>query len=434
MKTALTIAGSDSSGGAGIQQDLRVFSSLGVYGASAITAITAQNTIGIQKIEILPLRIISAQIDSVMKDLKPTAVKTGMLATKKIVSLVYKKMREYSVKNLVVDPVMFSTSGKRLLEEDALPELRRLISISKLVTPNIHEAEILSGIRIESEEDMEIAAERIGNCVITGGELNATDILYYKESYRFGSKWKEVNIHGSGCAFSAAITANLANNLDLINSVKCAKEFIEDSINRNFAVGSGLRVLDTGRIKLGTTQDEKEKKSVIENVEKAVRNFILNENSYKLVPETGINIAMALPNAKGIEDVAAITGRLIFNRKRIIPVGEIDFSGSSHLARVVLTAMRYNPEKRAAMNIKFSDEILKICENLDLKIAGFEREKQPKNTRTMEWGTKEAIKKLNLVPDIIYDRGGKGKEAMIRILGSDAIDVTEIATKISNLL
>jgi len=436
MKKALTVAGSDSGGGAGIQQDLKVFSSLSVYGTSVITAITAQNTLGIQKIQVLPLQIISAQIDSVMKDISPDAVKTGMLVNSEIITLVYEKVKEYKVENLVVDPVMVSTSGDRLLDENSVDEMKKLVSIARLTTPNIYEAEILSGIRISTEKDMEKSAKKIGNCIVTGGHLNAVDVLYYDgEFHHFESKEKiKTKIHGTGCAFSAAITASLAKGLDIVSAIKNAKGFMDKSISRNFSIGSGLRILDTADLKLGRTFVDREKNIVIGNIENAVQEFIANENSHRLMPEVGINIAMALKNAKNIEEVAGITGRLVRDKNKIVPVGNIDFGGSYHIARIILTIMKFDPEKRAAMNIKFSDKILKACEKLDLSIGIFDREKQPKDKKTMEWGTLEAIKECGRVPDIIYDKGAVGKEAMIRILGKDAKNVVGIALRIGELL
>jgi len=295
MKTVLTIAGSDSGGGAGIQQDLKTFSAFRLHGASVITAVTAQNTIGVQKIFILPLDIIGAQIDSVITDLKPVAVKTGMLASSEVIGLVYEKVRHYNIENLVVDPVMVSTSGDRLLEENAIKEMKKLISIARISTPNIQEAEILSGMKIETEKDMEKSARKIGNCVIKGGHLNATDILHYNgKIHRFESKEKkEMKIHGTGCAFASAIAACLALGLEIPDAVKRTKEFMDSIIGRNFTVGSGLRIADTSKIKLGRTYETEGERSVIENIEMAIQKFVSNEDSYRLMPEVGINLAMA---------------------------------------------------------------------------------------------------------------------------------------------
>jgi len=436
IKKVLTIAGSDSGGGAGIQQDLKVFSALKTHGACVITAVTAQNTIGVQGFEVLSGKIIGQQIDSVMQDIKPDAVKTGMLASSEIIRVVGKKMKEYSVRNLVVDPVMVSTSGLRLLDEDAMEELRRLISLAKIVTPNISEAEALSGLTIKTHRGMEKAAEKISSCLVKGGHLDAVDVLFHEDRfYEFKTRGRtEARMHGAGCALSAAIAANLAKGDDLVAAVQKAKDYMDDAIARNFAAGSGLRLLDTGGICLGRTYPEKASGLVIADIEDAVGFFASHANAGKLAPQVGINIAMARKGAKGIEDVAGISGRIVRDRERLVPVGTIEFGGSAHVGRVVLTAMRHDARKRAAMNIRFDEDILSACRKLGLSVGSFEREKQPSDTKTVEWGTHEAINKCGRVPDIIYDRGGLGKEAMIRIIGRDARSVAKTAGKIAALL
>ena len=253
MKCALTIAGSDSGGGAGIQQDLKVFSSLKVYGTSVICAVTAQNTLGVQGFEAVSPKIVGMQIDSVMSDLRPAAVKTGMLANKEIIDVVTRKTKGYKIRNLIVDPVMVSTSGHRLLDKDAINSMKKLISHSLLVTPNVPEAEVLSGIKIRNEEDMRAASEIIGNCLVKGGHMRGTDYLFYEgELTELKTKsFVKKKIHGTGCALSAAITAYLALGYDVPDAVKKSKKYIDEAIKRNYSVGKGLNVLDTAGINKG---------------------------------------------------------------------------------------------------------------------------------------------------------------------------------------
>lgn len=436
MRTVLTIAGSDSSGGAGIQQDLKVFSAFRLHGASALTAVTAQNTVGVQRVFALPADVVEAQIDSVMQDIKPDAAKTGMLANSEIIDSVRRKIREYNIRNLVVDPVMVSTSGHRLLNEEAIEAMRKLVSVSKISTPNIYEAEVLSGIKIKTERDMVKAAEEIGDCVVKGGHLNAVDILFYGgKIYRFPPKEKKkFSIHGTGCAFSAAVASNLALGKDIPSAVESAKEYMNSVIDRTFSPGSGLRLADAAGIKLALTYEENKKKEVIEKLEAAVYSLLNNENAYLLMPQVGSNVAMALPNASSLSEVAGISGRLVRCEKKVIPVGVIKFGGTSHVGRIVLTAMKFDPKMRAAMNIRYSEGIIETCSKLNFSISSFNRSKQPLDSKTMEWGTAEAIKEAGKVPDIIFDRGGVSKEAMVRILGKDAFSVVEKAKKIAEKL
>ncbi|MFZ2455174.1 MAG: bifunctional hydroxymethylpyrimidine kinase/phosphomethylpyrimidine kinase [Candidatus Altiarchaeia archaeon] len=433
MKKALTIAGSDSGGGAGIQQDQKVFSSIGVHGTTVITSVTAQNTVGVQDYAVLAPETIAAQIDSVFSDIRPDAMKTGMLANTEVISVVRKSLKKYKASNLVIDPVMVSTSGHRLLEEDAIESLRKLFPLAVLVTPNIPEAEILSGIKIHSRSDMKKAAEKIGDCVVKGGHLDAVDVLHYKGEFSMfeGSGLVDEKIHGAGCAFSAAIAAYLAKEYPVPAAVRKAKEYVDQAINRNMAVGRGARILDTGNIKLGRTYAEKKKAEVIENLEEAVAKFVSDENSFKLIPQVGANIVMALPDAENVSGIAGLTGRLIRDRDCVVPVGWIDYGASTTTGRVLLTARRHDRKIRAAMVLRFGEDVITACLKAKLSAVEFERDAQKPDGETIEYGTDYAIKSYKKAPDIVYDRGGMKKEAVVRVFGTDAINVVEKALLIS---
>ena len=246
---AMTIAGSDSGGGAGIQADLKTFSALGVYGSSTLTAITAQNTVGVTMVHEIPIDIIVAQIDAVLSDIGADAVKTGMLASSAIVETVAEEMERHQVSRLVVDPVMVAMSGDRLLREDAVEALRtRLIPLAAVVTPNIPEAEALTGLKIETDEDVRRAAEAIVQLgaravVVKGGhrEGPATDLFY--DGVRFqefsAPRIDTVNTHGTGCTFASAVAAGLARGLEVVESVELAKDYVTEAIRRSFPVGHG---------------------------------------------------------------------------------------------------------------------------------------------------------------------------------------------------
>jgi len=433
VKKALSIAGSDSGGGAGIQQDLKVFSSIGLHGTAVITSVTAQNTIGVQDYTVLPPEIISAQIDSVFSDIRPDAIKTGMLANVETISVVRKKLKKYKAANLVIDPVMVSTSGHRLLEEDAIESLRKLFPLAVLVTPNIPEAEILSGMKITSRSDMKKAAEEIGDCVVKGGHLDAVDVLYYDCGFSLfeGSGRVDEKIHGAGCAFSAAIAAYLAKEYSVLDAVKKAKGYVDGAINRNMAVGRGARILDTGNIKLSRTYAEKKKAAVMENLEEAVARFVSAENAYKLIPQVGANIVMALDNAENVSEIAGLTGRLIRDRDRVVPVGWLDYGASTTTGRVLLTARRHDKKIRAAMVLRFGEDVIAACLKAKLSAVEFERDAQKPDGEALEYGTDYAIKLYKKVPDVVYDRGGMKKEAIVRVFGTDAMNVVEKALLIS---
>lgn len=255
MKTALTIAGSDSGGGAGIQADLKTFSALGVYGMSVLTSITAQNTLGVQGIHDLPPEFVGLQIDSVMQDIGADAVKIGMLSNIQIIKIVSKKIKEYKVKNLVIDPVMVAKGGDRLLKEDAVEALKQdLIPLAIIVTPNLIEAEVLSGLKIQNIIDMKEAAQEIyklgpRNVLIKGGHLlseEAIDFLYDGESFKEfkAERINTKNTHGTGCTLSSAIAAGLAQEKEIEEAVDIAKRYITLAIQNSLDIGHGHGSLD----------------------------------------------------------------------------------------------------------------------------------------------------------------------------------------------
>lgn len=246
---ALTIAGSDSGAGAGIQADLKTFAALGVYGTSVITAITAQNTKGVTQILELAPGLVAAQIDAVIEDIGTHALKTGMLANSAIIEVVAEKIQEHRLQNLVVDPVMVAKSGDLLLREEAIEAMRsKLLPLATIVTPNLPEAEQLTGMKCSRVKEIKEAARRIiamgaKSVVIKGGHRKgpATDLFYDGKKFRqlTSPRIRTTNTHGTGCTFSAAIAANLARGEKLENAVAQAKQYVTQAIRKGFAIGSG---------------------------------------------------------------------------------------------------------------------------------------------------------------------------------------------------
>lgn len=256
MKTALTIAGSDSSGGAGIQADIKTMLAHHVYAMSAVTALTAQNTTGVTGIMEVPPEFLEAQLDAVFTDIFPDAVKIGMVSSAPLIRVIGKQLREYGAANIVVDPVMVSTSGSRLMAEDGAEALKEeLFPLAALITPNIPEACVLSGREISTPEDMEQAAEAIGraygcNVLLKGGhQLNdANDLLYSQGTLRWfrGRRIENPNTHGTGCTLSSAIASNLARGMELEEAVKAAKEYLSGALGAMLDLGKGSGPLDHG--------------------------------------------------------------------------------------------------------------------------------------------------------------------------------------------
>ena len=249
MKTALTIAGSDSSGGAGIQADIKTMTCNGVFAMSAVTALTAQNTTGVQGIFEVSPEFLGLQIDSVFTDIRPDAVKIGMVASKELISVIAERLSFYKAENIVVDPVMVATSGAKLISDDAIDALKeKLFPLAGVLTPNIPEAEVLSGMEIKSAEDMCAAAKLIGEkygCAVLckgGHQLNdANDLLFHKGVSRWfnGKRIDNPNTHGTGCTLSSAIASNLAKGFTLDEAVERGKAYISGALSAMLDLGAG---------------------------------------------------------------------------------------------------------------------------------------------------------------------------------------------------
>ena len=253
MKSALTIAGSDPTGGDGLQADIKVFRAFGVHVLSAASALTAQNTEGVISVYPVDKNCFAEQLDVLLKDITPDAVKTGMLYSKQLAGVIAESISRYSLKNLVIDPVSVSSSGVSLVEDGTLDAIReQLFPLAKVITPNIYEASVLTGISIEDVTQMEEAARELRkmgpeNVMITGGHLEgeALDLFYDGFSFfRLESAKREGEYHGTGCAFSAAITASLALGHTPLEAAQKAKEFIGEAIKNAYHLGKGMRLLN----------------------------------------------------------------------------------------------------------------------------------------------------------------------------------------------
>lgn len=249
LKTALTIAGSDCSGGAGIQADLKTMTMNGVYAMSAITALTAQNTTGVRAIQELTPDFLKQQIDAVFEDIYPDAVKIGMVSSSELIHVIADRLRYYKAKNVVVDPVMVATSGSTLMKNDAVQTLiEELLPVATLVTPNIPEAQVLSGLAIETKADMITAAKQIGDTshcsvLLKGGHSinDANDLLYANGELVWfkGKRINNPNTHGTGCTLSSATASNLAKGFTLAESVQRAKDYISGALATQLDLGKG---------------------------------------------------------------------------------------------------------------------------------------------------------------------------------------------------
>lgn len=434
MKTVMTIAGVDPGGGAGIAADIKTFAVLGVHGTCVVTSLTAQNTKGVLNSFDVPAGFIEEQFDAIVSDIKIDYIKTGMLSSPEIIRVVAKLIKKEKLP-VVIDPVMAAQAGGTLLKSEAVNVLiEELLPLSVITTPNKSEAEKLSGIMINDLNDAKKAGRKIHelgarSVMITGGHLKGTDVLYSNGEFTLiEGKLIKGGTHGSGCTHSAAIAAELAKGSDLVEAAHRAKRFVEQAIMRSARIGEG----DSPVNQLGEIIAESEKYNIIKKLEEAVLLIENNKRFSNLIPEVGCNIAMGIKNASNVSDVAAVSGRIVKLKGAPHAVGCVSFGASSHIARIVLTVMHYDCLMRAAMNIRYSEEALAACSDLGLSISSFDREDEPEDVSTMEWGVGDAVRRAGKIPDVIFDKGGMGKEAMIRLLGQDAVGISKTAIRIAD--
>lgn len=249
MKTVLTIAGSDCSGGAGIQADIKTITAHNLYAMSAITALTAQNTMGVTGVSDVSPEFLKMQLDAIFEDIYPDAVKIGMVSNIEIIDTIVERLTYHNAKNIVVDPVMVATSGSKLLKKEAVEAVKKkLIPLADIITPNISEAEVLSGIKIKTSKDMEISAQIIskmlgGAVLVKGGHIgeSANDLILYQDSFYWidGKRIDTDNTHGTGCTLSSAIACNLAQGFSIQESVSNAKKYITGALSFGLNLGNG---------------------------------------------------------------------------------------------------------------------------------------------------------------------------------------------------
>jgi hydroxymethylpyrimidine kinase/phosphomethylpyrimidine kinase len=442
---ALTIAGSDSGGGAGIQADLKTFYALGVYGLTVITAVTAQNTVEVRGIYPLPSEAVKYQLEAVAYDIGFDSAKTGMVYDADQVDVIAGFFAE-NRKPLVVDPVFRATVGAELSTSRAYEALKyRLIPLASVVTPNIDEASILAGFRIEDLEDAIKAAEVIAELgcdyvVVKGGHLKGDrviDIVYRRGRVRLIESVRvEGGTHGAGCSFSAAITAYIARGLSIDESIDRAKEFIVDAIRFSEPIGKGVKPVNP----LATLYRDSERFRVLSILEQALIRIKGLKGFSKLIPEVRSNLVMSLPYPRGLEDVAGYPSRIAPYRDSVEAFSKPEFGASKHLARAILELQKLGFDIRSAINLKYSDDIIEACRRIGFKVGFYDRREEPEDVKRVEgatipWGIRRAVEGLSgCKPDVIYHMGDWGKEPMILLLGRDPLDVVDKLEAILKIL
>jgi len=427
MAIALTIAGSDSVGGAGLQADLKGFEAVGVHGCSVVTCVTSQNTKGVASIHAVPTSEVASQLRSVLEDVRLDAVKTGMLYSPDIIKTVSQLLKGTDAP-IVVDPVMAATTGSDLHIGGFVEALiAKMLPMTTLLTPNLSEASRLSGIEVRNERSARAAGLEILELgpkavLVKGGHLRGAEAADYLcvdgAVTKLSSPRIDVEVHGTGCALASMIAANMALGHDLEDSVKRAKGMIYKAIVARETVGRGVPCANP----LAILRIEAAKPSMLEELEEAAHE-LESMLTPALIPEVGLNMGYGILGALEQDEVAAFDGRVVRVGNRAKRVGCARFGASKHVARIVLAASSHDPEVRCAMNLKYSEENLEACRKAKLRMSTFDRRKEPKGVSSMTWGVHKAIGSHGSVPDAIYDLGGVGKEPMIRLLGRSPDDV-----------
>ena len=444
MKRVLTFAGSDSGGGAGLQADIKTVTVLGGYGLSVVTALTAQNTKEVRGARAVPPDFVRLQADAVLEDIGADAAKTGMLAGPEVVEAVAAAVRDNSVPNLVVDPVMAAASGGELLAREAVATLKKeLLPLAVMVTPNLDEAAVLAGRDVQSLDDMREAARIIHglgpqNVLVKGGHLpgRAVDVLYDGRDFHLleGERIGTENTHGTGCTMSAALAFFLAEGQAPLEAARSAKEFVTQAIRHAPDIGSGFRPSNPYAWLLPRLDRE----AVLDELREALAR-LLREPLGGLIPEIRSNLGYAVPGSRDWPDVAAVPGRISQIGSRLVACSEPAFGATRHVARVILTAMKYDQEMRSAIDIRCDKDVLAACEAAGLIGASFDRAEEPPDVREREgsslaWGVNLALSRTEAVPDYIFDSGGMGKEPVVRILGRTPCEVVDKVVRIGRSL
>lgn len=429
----LSIGGADPSSGAGIQGDIRAASVLGVNCFSVITAITSQNSTKFSDAEPISPRMIESQIDSIFSDFEVDAITIGMVYDSNTIQIVHSKLKDKKIP-IILDPVIESTTGGMLLKEDALEQFRKLlIPLCVAITPNVSEAQILSGVKITKESDMIRAAKKLSslgakNTVITGHKFvknKISDFVYEgrKGSNISGNKIGE-EAHGSGCTFAFALSYAIASKNTFHDAVKFAKHFTHQSIEGAQMLGRGIKITNPKKDKIRT------------ELSLAIKEFESLEDSYGLIPECQTNFVYSKQNPKSLSDILGVSGRIVKAGRRLVVAGNLEYGGSKHVASAVLTMQKKFPKIRSALNIRYDQKTIERFQKTKNRIASYDRADEPDKTKNREnssisWGIKSAIKSSKSAPDIVYHRGDVGKEPMIIVFGENP---KQVVTKISKIL
>ena len=414
----LSIGGSDPSSGAGIQSDVKTFENHDVYGFTAITAITSQNTKKISKIAPISAKDIRTQLESVLSDFQIDAIKIGMVYDSSIIKIVNTMIKNQKCP-IVVDPIIESTTKKILLKKSAINNYKKyIIPLATIITPNKKEAKILSGCSKAEDAAKELQKLGAKNVIITGFRESEKEIedLVMEVDNNYILKGKKIKIinHGSGCNYSASITASLARKKSIYEATVTAKEYVYQSIKKSKNLGKGIKIT------------HKEISKIQKELSHSILDFQNIKNVSKLIPECQTNFVFSKDKPKTIKNVLGISGRLVKSGNNVIQAGELVFGGSQHVATAVIRVSKKFSKIRSAINIKYEPKIITNAKKHRMSVLSYDRKNESKKSKSKEnssisWGISSCLK--SNIPDIIYHKGDFGKEPMIIVFGETPAEV-----------
>jgi hydroxymethylpyrimidine/phosphomethylpyrimidine kinase len=429
----LSIGGSDPSSGAGIQGDIRVASALGVNCFSVITVITSQNSTKFLDVESVSPKTIEKQIDAILSDFEVDAITIGMVYNSDAIRVIHSRLKREKIP-IILDPVIESTTGGILLKKSSLGSFRKLlIPLCHIITPNVFEAEILSGVRITKGSDLMRAAKKLSSLgakkiVITGHKFvkNKISDFVFENGKGHSISDSKINYetHGSGCTFSFVLGYAVASKHTFGDAVKFAKQFTYQSIENSQKLGHGVNI----------TKPKQDK--IRDNLRSAIAEFGNLKDAYGLIPECQTNFVYSKQEPESLLDILGVSGRIVKAGKRLIVAGNLEYGGSKHVATAVLTIQKKFPEIRSAINIRYDQKTNERFQKTNNMISSYDRTDEPANTKNMEnssisWGVERAIRNSKFAPDIIYHTGDVGKEPMIIVFGKNP---KQVVAKISKIL
>ena len=433
MKNILTIAGYDPSSGAGITKDLDVFYALGIHGISVPTCLVLQGPQGVQGVYPIPYVQFIEMIDMMNNALPVDGIKIGAVWNEAYVEKIASFLSDHGNIPIVVDPVIESKNGTRLLTDKGLTELiKRIFPVTDIVTPNLPEASIIIGKEVKTLEDMESCAKDIfdmgpGAVIIKGGHLSGEPIdLFFNGKDFINLKKRRINreVHGTGCTFSSLITAFLVHGYDKKEAFFASEKIMEELLGNSYRINADGYFYASSGIVNSRFSDM----WMVLQAMREAGDMLCRLNMVELIPASQMNMGYAIRDARGIEDIAAFPGRIGINEGKILLKGQPAFGASSHVARLILSFMKSYPHIRSCVSVRYERAMIEKAHESDMNVLFYDRKNEPEAVKeaegkNLDFITEEVLKGEHLPPDIIYDLGDVGKEPIIRLFAKDPLEL-----------